>query len=57
MINPSCPIVKDMQVDLEISDAESVSSELVGANRSITEITAAFCFVVSKATVSIELSC
>ena len=44
------------RIEQEISNAESVSSELVGSSRTITTITAAFCFVVSEATVSIVLS-
>ena len=39
-----------------MSETESVSSELEGPNRTITAITAAFCFVVREATVSIVLS-
>ena len=38
-----------------MSDAESVGSELVGPRRSITATTAAFCFVVSEAIVSIHI--
>ena len=45
-----------MMTQLSYSDAESVSSELVGPSRTITAITAAFCFVVSEAHVSIVLS-
>ena len=43
-------------IELEISNAESISSELVGPSRTITTITASFCFVVSEVTVSIVLS-
>ena len=51
MINLSC--LRE-EVELDISDAESVSSELEGPSRNIIAITAAFCFVVSKATVCID---
>ena len=44
------------QIEREISDAENVRSELISPSRIITTTTAAFCFVVNKATVSIGLS-
>ena len=44
------------RIEIEISNAESVSSELLGPSRTITTITAAFCSVVSVATVSFVLS-
>ena len=55
MVNLSCPRDK---VKPEMSDAESVSLELVRVpSRTITAITAAFCFVVRKATVDLYLLC
>ena len=44
------------QIEPEISDAESVRSELVSPSRIITTTPAVFCFVVNEATVSIVLS-
>ena len=56
MMNLSCSSQRPDEVEPEMSDAERVSSELEGTSRTITVITAAFCFVVSEATVSDELN-